>query len=392
MNRSVLVTTTIDHDSGSDSHTRIWDGKEPLPIGSPLRWVLERVSDGVRLRNLTGQPHLLCTDSTKIILSASIQSGVSLSLTPEFALRISAVTVRPKTALPTSECTRARDPGTQLFKRSLQATCATLLIALTLSGLWPKEENLDLPLIPPQFAKIVLSRTHKSKTASNSAPAVNSATQASEQSKKMAQALRNQALRGAIKGLLKGGITKLLAQSDFATGSRAATGAKIFDTKSGSLRSVEGISRKMGRQTTQISALGGAPGAKNSVGYSQGIHASVLGQGRSHIAMDTGASQVEEGLTKDEVGEVIHRHISEVRYCYESAIVRQSDTEGKLVIGFTIAGSGRVKTTAVHTSTLPDPRLDDCILRRLVTWKFPEPKGGVEVAVSYPFLFKTLGR
>ncbi len=51
-----------------------------------------------------------------------------------------------------------------------------------------------------------------------------------------------------------------------------------------------------------------------------------------------------------------------------------------------------VKVSEVKTSTLPDPRLDDCILRRLNTWKFPNPKGGIDVAVTYPFIFKTLGR
>jgi outer membrane biosynthesis protein TonB len=56
-----------------------------------------------------------------------------------------------------------------------------------------------------------------------------------------------------------------------------------------------------------------------------------------------------------------------------------------------IGSNGMVKTTAVKQSTLPDPKLDDCILRRLAKWPFPQPKGGVEVSVSYPFIFKNLG-
>ena len=66
--------------------------------------------------------------------------------------------------------------------------------------------------------------------------------------------------------------------------------------------------------------------------------------------------------------------------------------EGKLMVNFTIGGTGMVKSTEVKSSTLPDPRLDDCILRRLATWKFPNPRGGIDVAVTYPFIFKTLGR
>jgi TonB family protein len=108
--------------------------------------------------------------------------------------------------------------------------------------------------------------------------------------------------------------------------------------------------------------------------------------------MDTGSSTVEQGLTKDEVGEVIHKHLSEVRYCYESAMIRSPDIEGKLLVSFVIGGTGMVKSSEVKSSTLSDARLDDCILRRLGTWKFPTPRGGIDVAVTYPFIFKTLGR
>jgi TonB family protein len=73
-------------------------------------------------------------------------------------------------------------------------------------------------------------------------------------------------------------------------------------------------------------------------------------------------------------------------------MIRTPDLEGKLVVAFTIGRAGSVKTSAVSSSTLPDTRLNDCILSRLANWKFPQPKGGIDVAVTYPFLFKTLGK
>lgn len=99
-------------------------------------------------------------------------------------------------------------------------------------------------------------------------------------------------------------------------------------------------------------------------------------------------------MTKDEVGKVIHAHISEIRYCYEAAMIRTPDIEGKLVLDFTIGGSGAVKeAAAVKESSLNQARLDDCILRRLTKWSFPKPNGGVDVAVSYPvFPLKALKR
>ena len=133
----------------------------------------------------------------------------------------------------------------------------------------------------------------------------------------------------------------------------------------------------------------------HAVGYGKGEHAAVKGQGKGFVPFvqaDASGSVVEEGLTRDEVGEVIHRHLSEVRYCYESAMIREPDIEGKLMVAFVIGGSGTIKSAEAKSSTLPDPRLDDCIIRRLVTWPFPKPRGGVDVAVTYPFIFKTLGR
>ena len=110
------------------------------------------------------------------------------------------------------------------------------------------------------------------------------------------------------------------------------------------------------------------------------------------VNLDTLTATVEQGLTKDEVGEVIHRHMKEVRYCYETAMIRQPDIEGKLVVQFTIGSLGGVKSTGVRDSSVPDSRLDECIISRLAAWKFPQPKGGIEVAVTYPFIFKTLGK
>jgi hypothetical protein len=42
-------------------------------------------------------------------------------------------------------------------------------------------------------------------------------------------------------------------------------------------------------------------------------------------------------------------------------------------------------------STLNEPRLSECIRVRVRGWKFPSPKGGGNVIVTYPFLFKPSG-
>jgi len=133
-----------------------------------------------------------------------------------------------------------------------------------------------------------------------------------------------------------------------------------------------------------------------TVGYGQGQKAGLEGQGKAFVSLDTKESRVEEGLTKEEVGNVIHSHVSEVRYCYESAMMKNPNIQGKLIVDFVIQGKGAqagiIRSARINSSSLNDLSVDQCILGHLTKWRFPKPKGGVEVAVTYPFLFKSLGK
>ncbi len=272
------------------------------------------------------------------------------------------------------------------FKKALEIATAALGAFLILTWVWPKPKDNPNELIPPQYAKIVLSKAFSKPASaeSSSLPGAKSKSAAA-----VTEAFRAKALKSAVNGLLKGGMTQLLAESDFVTGNRASTEARrIFDSKSNALQPSSQDIGSFNNKSAKVALLGG--GGKGA--YGKGVRAGVSGQGHAFVGMDLGNSTVEEGLTKDEVGEVIHSHMSEIRYCYESAMIRNPSVEGKLVMDFTIVGNGLVKSAEAKNSTLSDPRMDDCILRRLLTWKFPQPKGGVDVAVSYPFIFKALGR
>jgi TonB family protein len=151
--------------------------------------------------------------------------------------------------------------------------------------------------------------------------------------------------------------------------------------------------------TSAVSSMGGGGGEtaagngkKGGVGYGSGDRGTMPSGGGSFVSMDSGGSSVEEGLTKEEVGAVIHKHMNEVRYCHESAMVANPKIEGKAVLSFTIGPNGAVKSSVISSSNLPDRALAECVNTRLKTWQFPHPKGGVNVSVSYPFLFKILGR
>lgn len=46
---------------------------------------------------------------------------------------------------------------------------------------------------------------------------------------------------------------------------------------------------------------------------------------------------------------------------------------------------------SVTETTLGSSAAEQCMLSRIRRWKFPEPKGGGVVAVTYPWLFAPAG-
>ncbi len=134
-------------------------------------------------------------------------------------------------------------------------------------------------------------------------------------------------------------------------------------------------------------------GGSKGTGYggSQGISNNLAKKGSFVVADDHGI-EVEKGLLLEEVGAVIHSHMAEIRYCHESAMLSNPNISGKIVIQFSIDQNGTIEKSKIESSNLGDPSLESCIMKKLVNWRFPKPKGGIHVAVSYPFIFKTLER
>lgn len=98
-----------------------------------------------------------------------------------------------------------------------------------------------------------------------------------------------------------------------------------------------------------------------------------------------------EGLPRDVVAKVISRHLSQIRYCYESALQRAPSLAGKVAVLFTIDAAGNVSQADVAESSLGSSEVERCMVSRIQRWKFPEPKGGGVVSVSYPWVFKQAG-
>lgn len=102
--------------------------------------------------------------------------------------------------------------------------------------------------------------------------------------------------------------------------------------------------------------------------------------------------EVRGGLSREIVRRIIRRNLNQVRYCYQRELSMEQDLQGRLVVRFTIAGTGQVVASGVTQSTLNHPEVETCIAQAVRRWLFPKPDGGGIVVVSYPFVLHSAGR
>lgn len=105
------------------------------------------------------------------------------------------------------------------------------------------------------------------------------------------------------------------------------------------------------------------------------------------IRIDPDNPAVSGCLGRDILLRVIRSHLQEVQDCYRVALGRQEGLAGKIQVKFTVVHDGSVSQANVVKSTLNDAQMEKCLTDRILTWKFPDYKGGPECVVNYPFTF-----
>lgn len=164
----------------------------------------------------------------------------------------------------------------------------------------------------------------------------------------------------------------------------------------GTVGSVAGVAKAVGANTKNggngafklggIGTLGKGGGVAVNPGVS-GIGQGGVGKGNVGFIEEEG--EVDGGLDRDVIARYIKSQLGQIRYCYERQLSANPDLYGKVQVRFVIGSSGAVVQQAIGTTTLKSAMVEGCILRRVASWKFPEPKGGTSVIVTYPFLFKS---
>jgi metallo-beta-lactamase class B len=99
------------------------------------------------------------------------------------------------------------------------------------------------------------------------------------------------------------------------------------------------------------------------------------------------ATDTDGAFDKSIIRGVIRDHLTEVSACSEAALAGDPALFGQVMVQFTISATGQVTASVAQSSTLHNPRIENCVVLAVRAWRFPKPVGGGVVIVSYPFLF-----
>lgn len=97
---------------------------------------------------------------------------------------------------------------------------------------------------------------------------------------------------------------------------------------------------------------------------------------------------VRGGLDRALIADVVERNKGQVRFCYEQELQSDPRLAGRVVVAWLIGSDGTVSNARIQSSTLHSRNVEECILTRLRTWRFPLPEGEGNVDVNFPFLLE----
>jgi TonB family protein len=100
-----------------------------------------------------------------------------------------------------------------------------------------------------------------------------------------------------------------------------------------------------------------------------------------------GSADVEGQLDREIIQRVVRENRRGIRACYESALQRNQNLEGRVTVRWVISPDGAVAGASVQTSTMNSQEVENCLVSRVRQFRFPEPRGGGIVRVNFPFDF-----
>ena len=299
-------------------------------------------------------------------------------------------------------------------KKLLIATLSAMFLFIGIGLFSPSKDNLDATLVIPKSSSPLVMKMEKKKPAEiakkpeeskkaegpiaevkNPTPTEKPAAGAGPASKDKGK------VNAMIKGAIGVRISKLIGKVS-ATEARTsqvlvtANGIKAGEGDSGRALAAVGKVESSGRNWTGEAAASGGSGGVSTAGFGGGKDATGLGgglkagkTGSGGVGLIEDESEITGGLDREVIAQYIKSQLGQILYCYERQLSANPELYGKVAVKFTISGNGSVESQAINQSTLKSIPVEGCILSKVAKWKFPEPKGGTKVVVTYPFLFKS---
>jgi len=95
-------------------------------------------------------------------------------------------------------------------------------------------------------------------------------------------------------------------------------------------------------------------------------------------------TNVQGGLTADQIRRVIQRNIAQVQHCYEQGLQRNPSLAGRVTVGFIISSTGAVGSASADNA-IGDATVSGCVSSAVRRWAFPQPDPAGPVSVRFPF-------
>lgn len=293
---------------------------------------------------------------------------------------------------------KARDAENPMFQRALLICGILALFLITIVSYVPlKKETVEEAVIPKtSYMRLSMESAPREKSEE---PAGGASSDKKEQTQP--QESKAASISSSLSKLLTKKSTLTADNIQQAISNNGSQTVRMNNMKNSNIKSEQIAAGAVGGGSVNVNAIsaglsGGSGGKAGSLkGFADGKGTSIGGgsgfNGKG-FDMSLGGDEAEAigGLDKALIAAVVQANIGQIKHCYERQLIVDPNIFGKIVAQWTIDKDGLVSTDSVKKTTMNNKPVENCILAKIKGWNFPKPKGGGQVIVSYPFLFKSL--
>lgn len=131
-----------------------------------------------------------------------------------------------------------------------------------------------------------------------------------------------------------------------------------------------------GREDAGIGELSQAGGGSAEVGEGPATKVRTGKVNTGNIDVPAG------GEVADQVRQVLRKYSGQVKYCYDLRLKENPNISGRLAVDVSVV-AGKVTSVLIAENTTGDAELEDCVKRKVRSWRFPEDLS--EEGLYFPF-------